>query len=535
MAISTYRKRFPLPEVKYLNGLGFNLHWDNGGLPGELAAIRATGARWVRTDLLWNGVEFNGAYNFARWDKHFAGLKENGLRSVNILCYNHPDHMNPEQKAQMVNAWDTSFGLYGDSQIAAFLAYVEATVKRYAGQGHIWEFWNEPNVSHFWKPEIDPTQFMHVFSQVVKLIRSIAPEEYIAIDASHVNSESRSGMFLENCIKLGLLDMVDVLFIHPYTTIWNTGSALNAESAAAQYTWVKKLLAKYMPRGRYIRVFQGECGISEVDCNFYEPSPVTFATTTTTTTGGTKTDPTTDSADAAAIPTRSENLLGELSTNFNHTLWRGYWLKPNMVTGVIDPLGKNNAVRLLSADRDADPGRNVSGLIAGSSAITGSTDNPQYYVVSYYARATRDNLFVFFGLSDKYIAYHLLDDKWRRYYITFKVTSNETRAFQIYERAQNNVDWEIAYPMVERIDNPEPDTQARRQALQAEYAKKQWQVALNNGVAMNIWYNWMDDGPNTVAYHDNFGVLEEDRSTKKPAYHALQQAHFDWRTNGIPK
>lgn len=38
-----------------------------------------------------------------------------------------------------------------------------------------------------------------------------------------------------------------------------------------------------------------------------------------------------------------------------------------------------------------------------------------------------------------------------------------------------------------------------------------------------------------VAYHDNFGVLEEDRSTKKPAYHALQQAHFDWRTNGIPK
>jgi hypothetical protein len=534
MAISTYRRRFPLPEVKYLNGLGFNLHWDNGGRAGELADIRATGARWVRTDLLWNGVESNGVYNFTRWDKHFAGLKENGLRSVNILCYNHPDYMSDEQKAQMVNAWDVSFGLYGETQINAFLAYVEATVKRYAGQGHIWEFWNEPNINHFWKPTPDPAQFMHVLSMVVKLIRNIAPDEYIAIDASHVNTESPSGMFLEDCIKLGLFDMIDVLFVHPYTTIWNTGSALNAEAAGAQYTHIKKLLAKYMPKGRYIRVFQGECGISETDCNYYEPSAVTFGTTTTTTGSDTKGDLTTD-ADAAGMPTRSANLLGELSTNFNHTSWRGYWMKPGLVTGVRDPLGLNNAVRLLSADRDADPGRNVSGLIANSTAITGSTDNPQYYVVSYYARATRDNLFVFFGLSDKYVAYHLLDDKWRRYYITFKVTSNETRGFQVYERAPNNVDWEIAYPMVERIDNPEPDTQARRQALQAEYAKKQWQTALNNGVAMNIWYNWMDDGPNTASYHDNFGVLEEDRVVKKPAYHALQQAYFDWRTNGIPK
>jgi len=529
MAISTYRRRFPLPEVKYLNGLGFNLHWDNGGRPGEMADIRATGARWVRTDLLWNGVESNGVYNFSRWDKHFAGLQEHGLRSVNILCYNHPDYMSPEQKAQMANAWDVSFGLYGDKQISGFLSYVEATVKRYAGQGHIWEFWNEPNVSHFWKPEVDATQFMHVFAQVVKLIRSIAPDEYIAIDASHVNGVSPSGMFLENCIQLGLLDLVDVLFVHPYTTIWNTGSALNAEAAGAQYTYIKKLLAKYMPRGKYIRVFQGECGISETDCNFYEPGAVTFETTV----GDTKTI--SDSADATSAPTRSVNLLGELSTNFNHLSWRGYWLKPTLVTAVKDPLGRNNAVRLESADKDSEPGRYCSGLIANSTAVTGSTDKPQYYVVSYYARAVRDNLFLFFGIADKYMAYHLIDDKWRRYYISFKVTSNETRGFQIYERTPSNVAWEIAYPTVERIDNPEPDTQERRQRLQAEFAKRQWQTALNNGVAMNIWYNWMDDGPNVDSYHDNFGVLEEDRVVKKPAYHALQQAYSDWRINGIPK
>lgn len=525
MAVSTYRKRFPLPEVKYLNGLGFNLHFDDGGRSGELAAIRATGARWVRTDLTWNSLETNGVYNFSRWDKHFAGLQEHGLRSVNILCYNHPDYMTPEQKSQMSNAWDVSFGLDNEKQIQAFLAYVEATVRKYSGKGHIWEFWNEPNVNHFWQPSSDPVQFMNVLSQVVKLIRSFAPEEYIAIDASHVNSESPSGTFLENCIKLGLLDLIDVLFIHPYTTIWNTGCAMNAEAAGAQYTCVKKLLSKYMPKGKYIRVFQGECGISETDCHFYEPSKVSLGNKTI------EAEPST----ASVVSIRSENLIGEMSTDFKHLSWRGYWLKPNILTGIKDPLGGNDAVRLLSADKDTEPGRYCSGLIAGSNVVTGSTEKPQYYVVSYYARTTKDNLFVFFGISDKYMAYHLLDDKWRRYYITFKVTSNETRAFQVYERAQNNVDWEIAYPMIERINSPEPDTQERRQVLQAEYAKKQWQTALNNGVAMNIWYNWGDDGSNSDSYYDNFGVVEEDRLTKKPAYHALQQAYFDWRTNGIPK
>lgn len=513
----TYRQSYPLPTASATRGLGFNLHFDDGGKPGEFQMMKNAGANWVRTDLLWNGCEISrGVYNFTNWDKHFSGLKALKMRSVNILCYNNPIYMSEEQKKMQLNPWDVFFGLYGDEQIQAFLDFVAATVERYKGQGHIWEIWNEPNVDYFFKPKADPVQFMHIVERTAKLIRSIAPEEYIAVDIS--STYGKSGVFGESLMQLGLLKFIDVLFIHPYNLTWWEERTFNPESSAAQYTKIKKMVAKYIEPGKYIRIFQGECGMTENSCNYYEPTPVVIPT-----------------VDAEAI---SNNILGIDAVNFKSSNWGGYWSKPALTTGIKDPLGLYNAVQMAPSDKLTDPGKNCSGLVLYGNQVTGSEENPEWYVLSYYARTTKGCLDVFMGLSDfgNYLAQHVIDDTWRRYWITFKVTGNlNNRAFQVYEAQPNNVAWQIAYPQVERIVNFEEDTQARRQRLQADFIVRQCKTAFQNGIGMFICYNWGDDGANTNQSWCNFGVVEEDRKTIKPAYTAIQKAYQYWKANGTPK
>jgi hypothetical protein len=395
----------------------------------------------------------------------------------------------------------------------AFLNFVAVTVERYKGQGHIWEIWNEPNVDYFFRPVADPVKFMEIVERTTKVIRSIAPDEYIAVDFS--STYGKSGEFGEKLMQLGLLKLIDVLFIHPYTLTWWENRTFNPESSAAQYTKVKKLVAKYIEPGKYIRIFQGECGMTELSCNYYEPTPVVVP-----------------SADADAIVA---NLLGNECINFKSPNWRGYWSKPALTTGIKDPLGLFNAVQMAPSDKLTDPGKNVSGLILDGNKVTGSVDAPEWYVMSYYARATKGCMDILVGLSDSYMAHHVIDDTWRRYWVTFKVTANQSRMFQVYESQQNNVAWQIAYPQVERVVNLIPDTKERRQQLQADFSVRLCKTAFQNGIGMFIYYNWGDDGSNPNNYHDHFGVLEEDRATIKPAYTAIKNAYQYWKTNGTPK
>jgi hypothetical protein len=80
---------------------------------------------------------FNGAdgrvYDFAEYDNLVAVFIQHGITPYLILDYGNP-------------LYDEGRAPVSPTAVAALATFATAAVRRYRGQGVIWEFWNEPNI-----------------------------------------------------------------------------------------------------------------------------------------------------------------------------------------------------------------------------------------------------------------------------------------------------------------------------------------------------------------------------------------------------
>lgn len=220
-----------------VSGLGVNIH-TTAPEPGEAGLIRSAGFRTVRMDLHWHDTETRpGHYDWTPYDRLVSALKQEGLRPLLILNYGHPFYDNGAAPAT-------------PSARGAFARWAAAAASRYRGQGILWEIYNEPNLKHFWKPEPDPAAYVALARETAAAIRAVAPGEFLIGPAvSGVDLE-----FLESCFRLGLLDALDAVTVHPYRHH-------EPESATADYRRLRSLIARYAPN-RNMPVFCGEWGYS---------------------------------------------------------------------------------------------------------------------------------------------------------------------------------------------------------------------------------------------------------------------------------
>lgn len=220
-----------------LSGLGVNIH-TTAPAPGEAAFIRSSGFQTVRMDLHWHDTETRpGHYDWTPYDRLVAALRQHAIRPLLILNYGHP-------------AYDGGLAPSSPAARAAFARWAAAAVTRYKGQGILWEIYNEPNLAHFWKPSPDPSAYVALASETAAAIRAAAPGETIIGPASSgVDLE-----FLEACFRLGLLDSLDAVTVHPYRHH-------EPESVLADYRRLRALIARYA-KGREIPVLCGEWGYS---------------------------------------------------------------------------------------------------------------------------------------------------------------------------------------------------------------------------------------------------------------------------------
>src|SRR5262245_60341379 len=104
----------------------------------EIPEIAAAGFAAVRTDLFWHDVERErGRYDFSTYDGLMASLKRYALTPILILDYGN-------------RLYDGGDAPRSDEARRAFARFAGAAAARYAGQGVIWEIWNEPNVRWAW-------------------------------------------------------------------------------------------------------------------------------------------------------------------------------------------------------------------------------------------------------------------------------------------------------------------------------------------------------------------------------------------------
>ena len=199
--------------------------------------LAATGAKWVRMDVGWGKTERErGVYDFSAIETLLDALDKHDLRAILILDYGNKLY-SPVSPAT-------------DESRAAFARWAGAVAKRFAGRGVLWEIWNEPNIG-FWRPKPNVNDYMALARLTAKTIKAEAPGEAIVGPAgAYFDWE-----FLEACFRLGLLEDVDAVTVHPYRMT-------APDTAAPDWKRLREMIEQYKPANKDIPILSGEWGYS---------------------------------------------------------------------------------------------------------------------------------------------------------------------------------------------------------------------------------------------------------------------------------
>jgi polysaccharide biosynthesis protein PslG len=231
-----------LPDLTLPEGLGINIHFT--GNPRDLDLIAEAGFRFVRMDLAWAAIERQkGIYDFEKtgYDELTAGCEKRNIRILYILCYDN-------------RLYEAERSVRTEEGRKAFAALAAAAARRYAGKRILWEIWNEPNIKQFWVTQPDVENYCRLAEATSAAIKQADPNALVVAPAT-------SGIpfgWLEDCFKLGLLNWVDALSVHPYRI-------QPPETVISEYGRLVELVARHAPQGRRIPVLSGEWGYSLIN------------------------------------------------------------------------------------------------------------------------------------------------------------------------------------------------------------------------------------------------------------------------------
>ena len=246
----------PAQAAAIPQGLGVNIHFTDPQ-PGEVKLIADAGFRWVRMDFKWDITERErGRYDFSEYDRLIKAIDEYKIQALLILDYGNPlyDHGAPPRTAETRQA---------------FARWAVAAAKHFSDRGVIWEIYNEPNISMFWPPRPNVSEYVELALAVGRAFRSEVPNEKLIGPAlSEIDSS-----FLEECFKAGLLDYWSAVSVHPYRHD-------DPETVALDYCRLRKLIQRYrsgspsstnssLTKGQ-IRIISGEWGYSSALRNMTE-------------------------------------------------------------------------------------------------------------------------------------------------------------------------------------------------------------------------------------------------------------------------
>lgn len=235
----------PLPLYPVIpDGLGYNIHFTDAK-PGEMEMIAESGATIIRMDFGWNGTEREkGIYDFSPFERLTDSLEKHKMRPLYILDYSN-------------RHYDEGLSPYSEEGRKAFAHWAAAAAVHFKGRGILWEMYNEPNISQFWKPRANPDDYIKLALEVGKALQEAAPGElYIGPATSEMDFD-----FLEKCFKAGLLEYWDAVSVHPYRQT-------DPETVIEEYAKLRYMIDKYAPKGKQIPILSGEWGYSSAWRNY---------------------------------------------------------------------------------------------------------------------------------------------------------------------------------------------------------------------------------------------------------------------------
>ena len=215
-------------------GVGIHLLRDDHSL--DLA--RDAGFKFVRMDMLWANVERGGRYRFFGYDALLRALDARAMGVVWILDYGHPDHGGSTPRTP--------------EDIAAFGRFAEAAAAHFKGRNVRYEIWNEPNISRFWTPVPNSSEYAALLREAVAAILRVDPAAKVSSGGVSRFDEEFLGRTLDPSLASGLT----AIGIHSYP---KAGPETIAPEMEKLRDWVGRVL------GERIEIWDTEWGYSSAD------------------------------------------------------------------------------------------------------------------------------------------------------------------------------------------------------------------------------------------------------------------------------
>lgn len=216
--------------------LGVNIHLLRDDRSLDLA--RAAGFTLVRMDMLWANVERAGRNRFFAYDVLLRELDKRKMGVLWILDYGHPDHGGRTP--------------HTPQDVAAFGRFAEAAAAHFKGRNVRYEIWNEPNLSQFWLPAPDASEYAALLREAVAAIRKADPEAKISSGGL-----SRFDLpFLSRAVDPALAANLTAIGVHPYP---QTGPESIAPALAALREWTARAF------GERLEIWDTEWGYSSTN------------------------------------------------------------------------------------------------------------------------------------------------------------------------------------------------------------------------------------------------------------------------------
>jgi hypothetical protein len=176
------------------------------------------GIQAVRMDFNWDMLNpTRDEWNFEDYDRAVEIVRAHGLDMLGIV-----DYVSWwASSAQDSNDWRVR--LYSEPlNDYDFARYTYEVVSHFREDVRVWQIWNEPNTTGFWKPKPNPTRYVALLQEAYLAAKYGDPDAVVlfaGLSSNGIEGNDDSGLasnFIAQAYDAGARGYFDAMAIHPY-------------------------------------------------------------------------------------------------------------------------------------------------------------------------------------------------------------------------------------------------------------------------------------------------------------------------------